>query len=139
MPAEGLPAYTDGSGERLEQGCRLLDRAPGLGERPVFSRAGARAVGDSPVEHVEGGIVELRGDVPQPRREAGVVAQVVAPIASATRSIGWRVSTPTAKRCIAQPGFAEATIIAPLRCRARSIAAVLRSRIADASSGCRAE
>ena len=42
-------------------------------------------------------------------------------------------------RCIAQPGLALATTVAPDRAAARAIAATLRSRIAVASSGCSAE
>ena len=48
--------------------------------------------------------------------------------ASATRSIGWRTVTPAAARCIAQPGLALATTVAPDRAAARSIAATLRAR-----------
>ena len=120
-------------------GCRLLDGTARLGQRLVLGGSDRLAVGDCPVEHVEGGVVELTGDVSQARREVGVTAHGSAPIASATRSIGWRASTPAAPRCIAHPGFADATIVAPLRRRARSIAASLRSRIAAASSGCSAE
>ena len=46
--------------------------------------------------------------------------------------------TPAAARCIAQPGLALATTVAPRGDRARAIAASLRSRISPASSGCSA-
>ncbi len=61
------------------------------------------------------------------------------PSASATRSTGWRTVSPAAARCIAQPGLALATTLAPERLVARSMAATLRSRIAPASAGCSAE
>ena len=59
--------------------------------------------------------------------------------ASATMSTGWRTVTPAAWRCIAHPGLALATTVAPLRCEARRMAASLRSRISPASVGSSAE
>lgn len=134
-----MRADADGSGKGLEEGGRLFDGAPRLCQRLVLRRAARRPLGKRPIEQVEGGIVELVGDGPQPYGQLFERRQSGCPIASATRSIGCRASTPTTLRCIEQPGFADATMVAPVRWRARSIAAALRSRILPASSGCNAE
>ena len=48
--------------------------------------------------------------------------------ASATRSTGWRTVRPAAARCIAHPGLALATIVAPVRVVALPMASTLRAR-----------
>ena len=118
-------------GAATRAGCRLLDGTARLGQRLVLGGPGGRAVGDRPVEHVEGDVVELTGDVAQARREVGITRSRGPPRSprrrgpsgggrrrrrrrGASRSRGsprprsWR-------RCVAA---------------ARSIAASLRSRIA---------
>ena len=74
------------------------------------------------------------GRPPRRRHRPGV-----SPVASATRSTGWRTVRPAAARCIAHPGLALATTVAPDRSVARATAATLRSRTTPASSGCSAE
>ena len=62
------------------------------------------------------------------------------PEASATRSIGWRTVMPAASRCIAQPGLALATTVAPERARGPlDRPPPCASRTSPASAGCSAE
>ena len=101
---------------------------------------GGRAVAPSAdrlLQQVERQLVELGADGLEP------VGQVVESrlTAAAPRRRCRRdgaTSTPAAARCIAQPGLALATTVAPLRCVARRMAASLRSRISPASVGLRA-
>ncbi len=120
-----------------EQVGRLLDGAAGLDERLVGGRSGDLSVGDSLLQDVERQLVELVTD----RLEAlgELVVSGHGSSASATMSTGWRTSSPAAARCMAQPGLALATVVAPERAVARAIAASLRSRTIPASSGCSAE
>ena len=116
---------------------RLLHGTAGLGQRLVGGRTLCGPLGDGLLQHVEGQVVELGADRLESFGEFVVSAH--GRTASATRSTGWRASTPAAARCMTQPGLAEATTVAPDRSVAAAIAPSLRSLIALDSSGWSAE